>query len=157
MLNEDGTDGRIECINGAASGLSSTELLDAFAGEWVDFQLDAVVVNLSYNDSGNPDFEENLHKISTLCHDRKIRPLFVLEAMSREANPGMEGLYDPMRRVAADEEIALVDAYGYLDARLDTGFLFWDKIHPTSYGYRLIAEFLAPAIRAELEKTPLAQ
>ena len=157
ILNKDGPEGRFECIAGAIPGVTSTELLECFSGEWAGFNPDIVLVNLSCNDRDPNIFEENLRKMAAICHERGFKLLFVLEAVCVEVLPEGDPEHEVMRRVAGEEGIPLLDANLYLAERLDTGYTFWDVVHPTSYGHRLIAEFLAPAIRAELEKTAEAR
>ena len=157
MLDENAEDRRFECINGAVPGATSTELLECFSEDWADLKPDLVVVNLSCNDRVPGIFEKNLREIAAICRNRGFRLVFVLEAVCSEAPPDNEPEREVMRRTAAEVGLPLLDADRFLAERLDTGFTFWDVAHATSYGHRLLAEFLTPAIRAELENPPPGQ
>ena len=80
-----------------------------------------------------------------------------LEPNSPEATPGELPLHPVMRRVAAEQGVPLVDLHAALRRDQPLGFLWWDFVHPTSFGHRRIAEHLAPAVLARLEPRPVPQ
>ena len=41
-----------------------------------------------------------------------------------------------------------LQAVGHLKRQIDRGLLWWDFVHPTSFGHQLIADFLTPRIQA---------
>ena len=54
-----------------------------------------------------------------------------------------------MRNISTQYHVPLLDLNGYLtsDGVYDSGFLWWDLVHLTSYGQELAAEFIAKGIR----------
>lgn len=140
----------IECINTAIPGEISLNLYQHYAAHWIDYEPDLVVINLSVNDAKYHDFAENLHKFATLNRARSIDTLFVLEAVSIEEH--VDGLFTHaiMRDVGEEFGVPVLDSHGYISERFDDGFLWWDVVHPTSYGHGLIADFLTPRIVEQL-------
>ena len=45
-------------------------------------------------------------------------------------------------------DLPVVDMHQWMKLHSRRGFLWWDAIHPTSYGHRLIAERLVDDVRA---------
>ena len=45
--------------------------------------------------------------------------------------------------MAADHEVPVIDLHGYLVERKDAGFIWWDFVHLTTFGQRLVADKLA--------------
>lgn len=72
--------------------------------------------------------------------------LFAQEANSIERRSEAP-LHATMRRVAEERGIPIADVHGALARQYDRGFLWWDPVHPTSLGHRLIAETLLPEVR----------
>lgn len=142
---------RIECLNGAIQGSIARLLFKAYSETYIQTQPALTVVNLSCNDywEGTPDFADALRDIVRINQAAGIKTLFVLEATSPDVFPDGLPTYAAMSQVASEMGVPLVNAHQYLKDRRDEGFLFWDRVHPTSYGHRLLAECLFPVI-AEL-------
>jgi lysophospholipase L1-like esterase len=109
------------------------------------FEPNLVVMNLSNNDAVKK-FDRRL--VSLLKQNEKLGALslFVLEGNSIEhTGEKMPLKHDMMARVAEKFDIPLLDLHGRLsDADIyDTGFLWWDRAHMTSYGQSIAAEFIA--------------
>ena len=43
--------------------------------------------------------------------------------------------------------VPVVALYDYMQSQYARGFLWWDNVHPTGFGHRLIAEHLEPHVR----------
>lgn len=139
-----------ECVNGGVSGLRAPRLLELFRQEWLALEPDLVVLNLSNNDKDAAAFAQALHGFARLCAEHGIPALFALEANSSEVVPGELVLHPTMRAVAAEHAIPVVDVHRELERSAGRGFLWWDFVHPTSFGHRLVAEALLPAVLAGL-------
>lgn len=147
LLNRAAVDDlRHECMNTAVSGLRSGRLLQQYRDHWLAYRPDLVVVNLAVNDADPEELESSLDALAALNRERGIATLFSLEATSEQQPHDDEPMREVMRRVGKRHSIRVVDTHAYLDARRDTGLLWWDFVHPTSYGHRLIAECLAAEI-----------
>ena len=112
-----------------------------------------MILNVSHNDKDEDQegFVSGLEDFVAFNRERGIATIFSLEATSLEAYPGGLALHGPMREVAERLGVPVVDTHARLEEAYDHGFLWWDTVHPTSYGHRLIAEALAPAVRAVFE------
>jgi hypothetical protein len=51
-----------------------------------------------------------------------------------------------MHREAASFGVPVIEVQGYLDSCTWSGFLWWDYVHMTDYGYSLFAKKLSPDI-----------
>ncbi len=47
-----------------------------------------------------------------------------------------------MRRVAAAAGVPTLDAQGFLERHHDDGYLWWDFVHLSDFGHRLVARLL---------------
>ena len=136
----------VECIDAGISGARSPRLAELFERHLAELEPRLVVVDLGHNDQDPVAFERALEDIVRLARERGSRCLLCLEPVSTEARPAGLPLHDVLRAVAAREGADLVDLHGQLVERADSGLLWWDVVHPTSYGHRLIAECLVPPI-----------
>jgi lysophospholipase L1-like esterase len=138
---------RFTVINGGISALTSTQLLDLYRTQWLDLDLDTVVINLSNNDSTGMEFEDNLMEMVLLGNTRDIRTVLVLEPNTIENNDTRSHQklldnHESMRRVAAANDLLLIDMPARLNDHYDDGFLWWDKVHLSSFGQSLFADVL---------------
>lgn len=143
------------CVNSGINGGGTPTLISLYEQHWIKLKPDVVVINLCINDRWNTDAEyaANLERFVALNKDNNIRTLFVLEAHSSEwtryeraADSEELRTHAVMRKVAAALGVPLVDAHAQLKRDADRGFLWWDYVHPTSFGHRLIAEAIFPEL-----------
>lgn len=142
----------VECVNAAIQGSVAKAISEAYAETFIHVKPALTVVNLSCNDSwdSRTDFADSLKEIIRTNKAAGVKTLLVAEAVSPDVFPNGLETHEAMKRVAAETGVPFVNAYAYLKQHRDDGFLFWDRVHPTSYGHRLLAECLLPAITAEL-------
>ena len=142
---------RYQCINAGISGVKSDVVASFYESDWILLAPKLVVVDLSNNDGKQAvTFRRNLVKIAELGRSHGIKTLFVLESNSAERSPGRLPLHDVMVDVAREAGLPVVDLHGYINQHLNDGFLFWDFVHLTSFGHRIAADALYPAVRREL-------
>jgi len=144
----------IACINAGINAANSSLLLKQYQDSWIATAPALVVINLGCNDLLSPKFEveyaANLVEFARLNQEKGIRTLFVTEALSWENYPAEPRTHAIMQRVAAAQGIPVVTAGKYLDEYREKGFLWWDFVHPTSFGHRLIAQCIYAEIRKQL-------
>ena len=146
------TDMRYESINTGISGHRSHQLYEFYESGWVDLNPVVTVINLSTNDRDPIRFKESLLKFIALNGEKGIETILVQEANSIEPNPEVRHEnHIVIRNVALKQKIRLIAAHQYLRQRHDTGFLWWDTVHPTSYGYQLLAQTIGDAVARALE------
>ena len=132
-------------VNASVRGGSSAQLVERYVDRLGLIQPDLIVVNLSNNDPPN-EFEDHLESLVRLSEDRDTDLLFVLEANSTEfSHKWLRTNHRTMRRVARRANASSLDLNGYLAQPdvYDSGILWWDMIHLTSYGQHLAAELIA--------------
>jgi len=141
-----------ECINGGINGANSRALLELFMREWIKLEPETVVINLSHNDAISVplarEFESCLERFVAINESKNIKTVFVLEANSIEATPGDLQLHPVMRTVGIRHGVPVVELHAFLKTKYDCGFLWWDSVHPTSFGHRLIADCILGALDA---------
>jgi len=141
----------IEFINSGIPALYSTKAFDQYEKVWKHkLDPDMVIINLSSNDRDNQEhFNSDLRQfISSNKDDIKI--VLVLEANSIEAtdNAGLFLNHNIVRQIGKEYNIPVIDLQGYLVNQKDTGILWWDFVHMTSYGQSLAAKYLLDNISA---------
>lgn len=150
---------RFEVIDTGIPGLQARHLVPLFEDEWLSLEPELVIVNLSNNDRDLDAFRSALERLAGLCAERGIRAVFVPEANTVEARGekglrGLEARHDVVRDVAARWAIPVVETHGPMAERNDEGFLWWDRVHLTSFGHRMLAGLLLDAPDALLGAPP---
>jgi lysophospholipase L1-like esterase len=137
---------RLETYNFAIPGSRSSELLRLYRESWGEVRPDLLVVNLSNNDSDRKLLIENLRALAAQTRRSGGAIVFVLEAKSTEKD--LRWILRSHRAVSAlgaELGVPVWDLHGYLasDGVFDSGRLWWDEIHLSSYGQSLAADWLA--------------
>jgi lysophospholipase L1-like esterase len=145
------TRSRCECINAGQAGWSSDQIVQQYKEMWLKTAPDQVVVDLSNNDTDRNLFRQSLETLVALNRKMRIQTLLVQEPNNPEALSNFrqtEGNHRVMEEVAAQHHLPLVQMHKYLSSVpvYDTGFLWWDHVHLTSYGQSLFAEHLFPVL-----------
>jgi lysophospholipase L1-like esterase len=141
----------VETYNFSISGSNSTELLSKYAESWRFAQLDLLVINLSNNDRGPDTLTANLPTLAHLARAAGGRVVFLLEPTAAEVDHrGLQEKHSAIQRLGQELHVPVWDLYGYLssDPVYDSGMMWWDKVHLTSYGHGVVAEWLAPQMLA---------
>ena len=143
----------IAIINASRRGSRASELLERYRSHLHLFDPDLVVINLSNNDAVK-EFDRRLVSILEQNRNLGALSLFVLEAKSIESpENGLQEKHAMMIQVAEQHNIPWLDLYGHLTHAdiYDTGILWWDRVHLTSYGQSVAAEFIAQGVLANFE------
>jgi lysophospholipase L1-like esterase len=139
----------VETYNLSISGSNSTELLSKYNKSWRFSRPDLLLINLSTNDRKVDTLTENLR---TLAHQTRVaggRVVFLLEPNAAEVDHrGLQEKHSAIQRLGQELRVPVWDLDRYLssDPVYDSGMMWWDKVHLTSYGHGVVAEWLAPQI-----------
>jgi lysophospholipase L1-like esterase len=137
--NEEAPPGvRYELINAGISALRSRRTRELYENHWIAWQPEAVVVVLGHNDDDPAQLGRELAALARTNRERGIRTVFIPEPESLEKPPGRR--HEAIRAVAPRHGAALLEVHDALNARANEGFLWWDRIHLTSFGNELMAE-----------------
>jgi lysophospholipase L1-like esterase len=138
---------KVEFINGGISGVDSTLLLKKYKESWREIlDPDMLILNLSNNDVNKSEsFKSNLIKFSIL-NQPDIKTVFVLEANSIEVPSIIIQNHEIMKQLGSELHIPVIDLHNYLITKYDTGIIWWDFVHMTTYGHRLTAKLLSENI-----------
>ena len=141
----------VETYNFSISGSNSTELLSKYAESWRFSRPDLLVINLSTNDGKADTLTANLR---TLAHQTRAaggRVVFLLEPNAAEVDHRyLQRKHSAIQRLGQELRVPVWNLDGYMssDPVYDSGMMWWDKVHLTSYGHGVVAEWLAPQMLA---------
>lgn len=145
-----------ECINAGINGATLSSLLPYYENDFMELEPAAAVVNLGINDRATPteEYESNLRRLIALNREHNILTLLVIEARSWEwaedyaVDPQKELCSEmSMRKIAAELGVPIVDANTFLKENRQKGFIWWDFVHPTTFGHSLIADAILPELQ----------
>ena len=134
-----------ECINGGISSSRAADLERLVASEWMKYRPELVVINLSSNDRATRGkFAPAIRRMIATARAAGAIPVLVQEANQfQAAMPNLRTRHAELAEIGAELGVRVLDMQSYLETREDDGFLWWDKVHLTSYGQALVAERLA--------------
>jgi lysophospholipase L1-like esterase len=140
-----------ECVNTGLSGHTSPQIFELYAKHWLQLRPAIVVINLSTNDNDAGKFKTALESFIKTNRANGIKTILALEANSIERRPNGAPLHSTMRSVGESQEVTVVDVHAYVASQKHRGMIWWDFVHPTSFGHQLIAECLTPEILKRVE------
>ena len=149
LLDERSGGLRVECINAGVSGMVAAQVLEMLRTDLAGVQATAALVNLSNNDVDTQKFRRSLDAIAGELLRRKMLVVFALEPNSPERRPtdsrhgDLAVKHDIVRTIAARHQRPVIDLHAYLAEHRDAGLVWWDFVHLTSFGQRLVARKLA--------------
>ena len=141
----------VETYNFSISGSNSTELLTKYAELWRFSGPDLLVINLSTNDGKSHTLTANLRTLAHLVRAAGGRVVFLLEPNAAEVDHrGLQEKHSAIQRLGQELHVPVWNLDGYMssDPVYDSGIMWWDKVHLTSYGHDVVAEWLAPQMLA---------
>lgn len=149
--------GEATVLNTAQSGANLATILVTHQKYLDQYRPHLVVANLANNDGGEelwPQFQENLLKLLLWNRAAGARTVLCLEPNA----PDAEGLanilstHQEMRKWGAEHKVTVLDLQSELNSKenLDSGLLWWDNVHLTSYGQELAAKFLAARLKESI-------
>jgi lysophospholipase L1-like esterase len=141
----------VETYNFSISGSNSTELLAKYAESWRFSRPDLLVINLSTNDEKIDTLTANLRTLAHLARAAGGRVVFLLEPNAAEVeHRGLQEKHSAIQRLGQELGVPVWNLDGYMssDPVYDSGMMWWDKVHLTSYGHGVVAEWLAPQMLA---------
>ena len=144
----------VACVNAGKAASRAKSLFEDYAQEWVKLNPRILVLNLSSNDQSDPDFGSDLQRFVDLNKARGIQTVFVCEANAMEYWPGAEELplHPVMREIGRQNQVPVIELHEFMKAHHDEGFLWWDYVHGTDFGQRLMAECVFEGLKPLLPK-----
>jgi lysophospholipase L1-like esterase len=143
----------VECINGGISSARAEDLEPLLVDRWLRLRPDVVVINLASNDrSSGEAFAAAIRRMVAAVTAAGACPILVKEANAvGTIERGLVARYGDLDAIAAEASIPVIDMHAHLGQFEDQGFLWWDKVHLTPYGQRLVAEKLAEELAGVLD------
>jgi len=133
-------DTSILVVNCGISGSTSDKLLSIYKNEWIRYKPMLTIINLSTNDYDTIVFRKSLMQFVELNKSRRIKTLFLAEPNDLFHTPRLADNHRIMNNIARQENgVQVVNIQQYMDSCQTLGFIWWDYVHLTDYGYILIA------------------
>jgi lysophospholipase L1-like esterase len=146
LLNGAAPDGvRYEVVSAGIPAYTASQAYELYEREWIGLDPDVVLVNAGHNDRDDAVLAKWVRRIAQLGAERGIRTVVVPEANSVENRSSLAPLLErhaALRAMAADQGLPVIETHEWLVERRDQGFLWWDRVHLTPYGQRLLAQRL---------------
>ena len=144
-------DSAITVLNAGICALTSERLYDLYYTRgWYRYHPMLVVIDLSYNDVDTLVFRKYIRKFLELNRSNNIKTLLVEEPIDYVV--GYIGVnHHIIRREGEQYNVEVVPMQSYMDTYYDSGFIWWDNVHMTDYGYEAFADALTPYIIREIE------
>jgi len=155
LLRERYPDGPpIECINAGISSTKAAELAPILEKEWLALGPRIVVIDLSSNDRASQGrFAVEIRRMIKSTRAAGAVPVLVQEPNSIElVDRGLVARHDDLERLGKKMGVQVIAMHQYLSSREGSGILFWDKVHLTPYGQRLMATRLAEELGGLIEE-----
>ncbi|HRG48766.1 MAG TPA: SGNH/GDSL hydrolase family protein [Leptospiraceae bacterium] len=134
----------LDFINGGIAGTKTTDYLPIYKEHFNSIKPDIALINFSHNDDNTEKFIENLREFVRFNTEHKVLTIFSIEPVEIEfltPNKNQEA----MRNLAKELNVPMIDMHTKMLPHYDDGFLWWDRIHFTSFGNVLFAnEMLEP-------------
>lgn len=130
----------ITTLNISLPSTTVSEMTDRFEEYYLPFQPDRIYLNMAFNDTPT-GYEERLNAV--LDRLAKFQVVLVTEPSSDSGFVEMK--HAVLRKLARERGIELVDAQSYMEKQnlhLNP-LVWWDHVHLTDYGHRIVAERLA--------------
>lgn len=144
MLNARDAVDRFECINAGFSSLRAAELVPILEEHLLPLEPELMVVNLATNDRATRGgFAPAVRNLAETAIRAEVDVILIKEANDPGSmDRGQLARFAELDRVGSELGLPVIDMHGHLTALQDTGFLWWDLVHLTSYGQRLVTETL---------------
>ena len=145
---------QVQMLNIAVSGAVPTEQFVSYKNRYVNFAPDLVVINFSVNGE-EQEFRDALFGLLRYNMDRKIKTILLQEPEDTEIASQsiyhlshLAGRHLLLAKVGKEFDVEVLPLHHYLsgDEVKKSGLLWWDHVHLTSYGQRLVAEWLSEQI-----------
>lgn len=145
----------LESLNMAVSASNASRLFKEYQEQVIRFNPDMAVINLSINDN-----EDDLERgVSDFLEGNRLRGILTVlleEPSSSELSPdGQARKYAILRSLGKRYDVPVLQLNAFLDDPdvKDTGLLWWDFVHLTSYGQDRAARWLAPQLLRLIQET----
>ncbi len=144
-------DYELKGVNLGISGWSTNEILNRLESDWIFRNPKILILSTMANDHDINRFKENLIKIIKLIKIHKVKLILIQEP----AYPFLQTseIYQKhkiMEDISSQYRIRLLKPQAFLENSLNSGEIWWDWIHLTDYGHKLLANYLYPQIKKEV-------
>jgi lysophospholipase L1-like esterase len=134
----------LESINISISAVSPPFLLQEYEQKYLRMEPDLLVINLGTNGI-NEELVTGLSGFLEINRAHHIFTVIVLEPNNSEIQTAIKDKHQIIRSLGARENIPILDLQAYLSdsSVAQSGALWWDFVHLTSYGHSLVAKWLS--------------
>ena len=143
----------IESLNMSVDGSQASALLADYKDRGLAFNPDLVLISLGNNDAAD-SLRSGLTGFLALNRSHGIETVLLKEANFRAENSRLLAAHGVIQELGKEFQAPVWDLNRFLmDAQeADSGFLWWDDYHLTSYGQSLVAPWLSPQVAAFIDE-----
>lgn len=143
-------DTSITVINCGISGHTSEKLLAVYKTEWIKYRPSLVIINSGTNDADTAVLRNSIHQFLDLDDSLKIKTVLIAEPNDLYHTEKLKLNHLILVQEAAKyKRCSMVQVQAWMDSCNTKGFIWWDYVHLTDYGYELMADKItAPIIVA---------
>jgi len=137
----------LESINISISAVSPPILLQEYEQKYLRLKPDLLVINLGTNGM-NEELAAGLSGFLEINRSHHISTVMILEPNSPETETTIKEKHQIMRSLGERDNVPIIDLQAYLsDPSVNqSGALWWDFVHLTSYGHSTVAKWLSPQL-----------
>ncbi len=145
-----------EVFNGAVSGQLTKDLFEQFSLFSENYP-ELVILNMSFNESRTEVFEDYLRRFIDLSRQKNFKLVLVPEAIFDIGQTNDWRLTSSrlkqnlVESLAKEQKLEYVLVHDYLQSKVNTGFLWWDVVHLSSYGQDLLARRLVNSLHRSIQ------
>lgn len=151
-LNKHFLDSSYLVINTGIPGSESSKLLSFYKSNWLKYKPVMTIINLSTNDYDTTLFKKSIHEFLAINDSLKIKTVLIAEPNDLLHTPRLAYNHQLLKSMASKfHNVPVIELQSYMDSCHTKGFLWWDYVHPTDYGYELLAGYIFPILKGELE------
>lgn len=146
-------DSSIIVINTGISGSTSDKLFAIYNQDWCKYKPVLTVINLSTNDYDTAVFRRSIREFLSLNAKLKTKTLLLAEPNDLFHSERLAINHLILKQEANKfKNIPVIEVQDYMDSCHTKGFIWWDYVHLTDYGYQLLSAKIAPSIINEMEQ-----
>jgi lysophospholipase L1-like esterase len=142
---------------GPTSSSAAIDNPGGYRQSWRHIRPDLLVVDLSNNDPNPKVLVANLRALTEEVRRGGGRIAFVLEANTIEKElRWLLRMHEALAGLGDELDVPVWDLHGYLAGAevYDSGRLWWDNVHLSSYGHALTADWLAARMLPLVSEQP---
>ncbi len=133
------------CINSGIRSATTQDFLDNFK-IYQNTKFSKVFINLAYNDTQSDTHSANMRKLVQEFKQISEQVILIIEPYNTVFNK-LSINQENIVNTCQEAQIKCINPMNELTEKYDSGFIWWDMIHLTDYGQKLMADIINKSLR----------